>query len=173
MDYLIITKNGEVKTGPIPDEEHLKLQMDDPENDRGYILPPGVLAWPKLNPVPLQNDIWDRVKKKRDEINAGGITLISGARIQTDPKSMTKIDTLVRSALAAKIKDVSFSTYLTLEDNTQMLVDADSLINIDETICNLFISTQLKSNQFRNLIFNNDDVISLLELDTENGWPTN
>ena len=120
---------------------------------------------------PSRDALIERVKTKRDRIEAGGCQTPLGKRAQTDADSQRKISGLVTMAMLAKQAGADFAVGFTFADNATVTLDADQMIALGVTVGRHVAACHAVAIKKRDLIADATTVGDMLTVDIDTGWP--
>ena len=171
-EFIILNDiTDEIRTGYASDINQIPLQAG--ENETAYYVPPGVVAWPNLNPQPLRDVLWEQVKTLRDEHEYGGCNVtIDGITypMQTDERSQNLIG---RAVLLANTISSAFSEVWTMANDVEVPIDNAKMVTIGLALGAHVSAVRAHTRNLRAQLYDsNNDVPALLRLDIVSGWPS-
>lgn len=140
------------------------------DGETAYPVEPGVLAWPSINPDAQKPAVWTMVKAKRDEVIDGGTSTPAGV-VDSDELSRSNIAGATLAAIIAKQASQAFSIEWTLADNSVVSLDADQMIALGVAAMSHVSLAHDRARDLRSEIEATSDLVDLLTLDIETGWP--
>lgn len=123
-------------------------------------------------PVPaLQAQIWAKVKDLREQKKLLAPTTFGTA--QSDVESRLNITGLVAMAREAKDADAPFLEVFTMEDNSEVELDADQMISFGVQVGSYIATVHARARALREAIYDSGATVeSLTDIDIDAGWPT-
>ena len=119
-----------------------------------------------------RNEIWTRIKAKREELQALSPTTYGEA--QSDPKSRADICGLATAALTAKVANQPFSRKWTMNDGTEVMMTADQMIDFGLQVMGYIDAVHQHSRQLwatMETICETGTLEDLQAIDVDAGWP--
>lgn len=113
---------------------------------------------------------WQEVKTLRTAAEFGGCATPLG-RVQTDERSIAKINGLVTMAMLAQAAAAPFAIDFTLEDNSVVTLDAADAIALGTAAGAFVAAVYARSFELRTAIDAAADSAALDAIDIEAGWP--
>ncbi|MDF0543326.1 DUF4376 domain-containing protein [Sphingobium sp. H39-3-25] len=135
-----------------------------------YPVEPGVLGWPDVNLTPQKHAVWLAAKAKRDAIINSGAMTPSGL-VDSDEISRSNIAGATMAAMLAQQAGQSFSIEWTLATNDVVTLDAEQMIGVGLATMSHVNSAHDRARALRTEIESATDLVALLTMDLETGWP--